>query len=113
MAGRLIAYDKNPGVRPIFHRRSIATTLVNCVLIVTKGEAQGACGIDQLCGGLQAAIEGGVHAMHSIWETHKMEEEWEFLLIDARNAFNESDTPRMAVRSTVLLQLLPTSCTLG
>ena len=38
-----------------------------------------------------------------------MEEEWEFLLIDARNAFNESDTPRMAVRSTVLLQLLPTS----
>ena len=26
--------------------------------------------------------------MHSIWETHKMEEEWGFLLIDARNAFN-------------------------
>ena len=29
--------------------------------------------------------------MHSIWEIHKMEEEWGFLRIDARNAFNEID----------------------
>ena len=48
--------------------------LAKCVLSVAKGEAQEACGIDQLCGGLQAGIEGG-HTMHSFWETHKMEEE--------------------------------------
>ena len=52
--------------------------IAKCVLSVAKGEAQLACGIDQLCEGLQAGIEGGVHALHSIWETQKMEEEWRF-----------------------------------
>ena len=31
---------------------------------------------------MQAGIEGGVHA-------HKMEEEWDFFLIDAHNTLNE------------------------
>ena len=48
-------------------RRSLATTLAKCVLSVAKGEAQEACGIDQVCGGLQAGIESGVHAIHSLW----------------------------------------------
>ena len=52
---------------------------------MAKGEAQEASGIDQLYGRLQ----GGVHAMRSTCETHKMEVEWGFLLIDTRNAFNE------------------------
>ena len=33
------------------------------------------------------AIEGGVHAMQSLWNIRMMEEVWEFLLIDARSAF--------------------------
>ena len=56
---------------------------------MAKVEAQEACGMDQLCGRLQAGKEGGVHAMHSTLETHKTEEEWGFLLIDARNFFSE------------------------
>ena len=99
MAGRLIALDKNPGVRPIAIGEVLRRLIAKCVLSVAKGEAQEACGIDQLCGGLQAGIEGGVHAMHSMWETHKMEEEWGFLLIDARNAFNE-------VNRTVMLWVI-------
>ena len=58
--------------------------LAKCVLSVANGEAQDACGIDYLCEGLQADIECGIHAMYSIRETHKVEEEWGFLLIDAR-----------------------------
>ena len=56
-------------------------------------QAQEAWGIDQLCGELQAGIVSGIHAiaMHSIWETHRMEENLVFLLIDTRNAFNEID----------------------
>ena len=68
---------------PFCHWRSISTA--KCVLSGAKGRAQEACGIDQLRGGLQAGIEGDVHAMHSLWETHKMEEEWGILLIDANN----------------------------
>ena len=89
MAGHLIALDKNPGIRPIGIGEVLRRLLAKCVLSVAKGEAQEACGIDQLCGGLQAGIEGAVHVMHSIWDAHKMEEDWGFLLIDARNAFNE------------------------
>ena len=57
---------------------------------MAKREAQVAYGIDQLCEGLQADIDGGINAIHSMWETHqKMEEEWGFLFIDARNSFDE------------------------
>jgi hypothetical protein len=38
---------------------------------------------------LESGIEGAIHAMQHMWELHKAEEEWGFLLIDARNAFNE------------------------
>ena len=71
--------------------------IAKCVLSVAIGEVQEACGIDQLCGELQAGIEGGVHARHSMWETHKMGEEWGFLLIDARNACSEFDRTVMLV----------------
>ena len=57
---------------------------------MAKGEVQEVwCGIDLICGGLQAGIEGCVHAMDSLWETHKMEKEWGFLLIDVYKAYIE------------------------
>ena len=43
---------------------------------------------------LGAKIEGGVHAMKTMWDTVKEEEEMGFLLIDARNAFNEGNRTR-------------------
>ena len=51
MAGRLIALVKNPGVRPIAIGEVLRRLFAKCVLSVVKG--------------LQAGIEGGVHAMHS------------------------------------------------
>jgi hypothetical protein len=38
---------------------------------------------------VQACVEVGVHALRLIWELHDQEEEWGFVLVDARNAFNE------------------------
>ena len=52
MAGRLIAIDKSPEVRPL----PLFIGEAKCVLSVSKGEAQEACGIDQLCGELQAVL---------------------------------------------------------
>ena len=51
MAGRLIALEKNPGIRHIAMEKYCDDSLL---ISVAKGEAQETCGIDQLCGGLQA-----------------------------------------------------------
>jgi hypothetical protein len=62
--------------------------LAKCVLVESASEATEACGTDQLCAGLKSGIEGAVHASADMWEEHKQEEDYGFLLIDAKNAFN-------------------------
>ena len=62
--------------------------MAKCLLRVAGPEAKAACGTTQLAGGLEAGIEGAIHAMRVLWEEHKTEEDWGFLLIDMRNAFN-------------------------
>jgi len=91
MSSRLVAIDKNPGVRPVGIGDAICRFIAKCVLEVTKGEAVLACGSDQLCAGLQNGCEAGIHAMRKLFEDMKQEEFWGFLLIDARNAFNEGN----------------------
>ena len=95
MAGRLLALDKCPGVRPIGIGETWRRAIAKCVLRVAGREASHACGADQLCAGLPAGIEGAVHAMQHEWDIHHMEEDWGFLLIDARNAFNELNRTAM------------------
>ena len=50
---------------------------------------------------MEAGIEGAIHAIYVLWEEHHTEEDWGFLLIDARNAFNEENWTAMlwAVRN--------------
>jgi hypothetical protein len=98
-AGRLVALDKCPGIRPIGVGETWSRLFAKCVLFVARSEAKEACGVDQLCGGLEAGIEGGIHAMRSLWKAHAEEEKWGFLLVDAGNAFNEGN--RMAMLWTV------------
>ena len=95
LIGRLLGMNKFPGVRPLGCGKAWQKLLAKCVLAVTMTEAELECGIDQLCGGLRAGIEGGVHAMRTIWESMKEEEEIGFLLIDARNAFNKDNQTNM------------------
>jgi hypothetical protein len=47
--------------------------------------------VDQLCAGLEAGIEGGIHAVELLWESMKDKDKWGFLLIDAKNAFNKGN----------------------
>ena len=69
--------------------------LEKCVLALTGAEAKEACGMEQLYGGLEAGIEGGIHTVRLLWEHHAQEENWGFLLIDTHNAFNEDNRTSM------------------
>ena len=62
--------------------------MVKSVLRGTGQEAKAACGIEQLAGDIEARREGGIHAMRLLWAHNSQEEDWGFLLIDARNTFN-------------------------
>ena len=69
--------------------------MAKCLLKVAGSEAKSACGTTQLAGGLEARIEGAIHTMRVLWEEHRKEEDWGFLLIDPRNAFNEENRTAM------------------
>ena len=91
MSGRLIVLDKQPGIRPVGVGETWRRMMAKFLLRVAGTEAKAACGTTQLVGGLEAGIEGVIHAMRLLWEERKTEEDWGFLLIDAPNAFNEEN----------------------
>ena len=87
--GRLIGLNKCHEVRLVGVGENWCRMLVKCVLAVTGSEAKEACGTEQLCDGLEAGIEGGIHVVLIMLQQHSQEENWWFLLIDAHNTFNE------------------------
>ena len=44
--------------------------LAKCVLVVTGVEAKEACRMEELCGGLEAGIEVGIHTVRLLWKNH-------------------------------------------
>ena len=85
LACRLIALDKNPGVRPIgigeIPRRIIAKAAIS----VTRNDILDAAGSVQLCAGHIAGAEAAIHAVR---EHFQQEGTDAVLLVDASNAFN-------------------------
>lgn len=68
MANRLVALDKNPGVRPVGIGEITRRLMAKCVIAVTGEECTLACGNFNLCAGLSAGIEGACHVMHDFWD---------------------------------------------
>ena len=66
MACRLVALDKQPGVRPLGIGEIFRRLLAKCVLSVIGTQATVACGNFNLCAGLSAGIEGAVHALQEV-----------------------------------------------
>ena len=52
-------------------------------------EATNACHYDQICAGLKAGVDGDVHKVQAIWDANLYMEDWRFLMVDAKKAFNE------------------------
>ena len=91
----MIALDKQPGYRTFGVGETWQQIMAKCLLRVAGPEAKADCRTTQLKGGVEAGIEGAIHAMRVLWEEHKQEEDWGFLLIDARNTFNEENRTAM------------------
>ena len=85
LACRLIALDKNPGVRPIGISDTARRIIAKALLSIVGPDIQDASGCQQLCGGQIAGIEAAVHATRSAFESDDCEA---VLLVDASNAFN-------------------------
>ena len=67
MSGRLIALDNSPGIRPVGIGKKWRRLLAKCLLRVSGQEAKTACRTDQLAGGVEAGIEGAIHAARLQW----------------------------------------------
>jgi hypothetical protein len=87
MSGHLLGLNKLPGVQPVgvgevWHH-------------LAGEEAKEACGIVQLCAGLEAGIKGGIHMITKLWQQMKEDNDWGFLLIDVSDAFSEMNWTAM------------------
>ena len=91
MSDRMIALDKQPGVRPVGVGETWRHLMAKCVLRVKVQESKSAHEMKQLAGGVEGGIEGGIHDMRLLWAKHSQEEDWVFLLVDAQNTLNEEN----------------------
>ena len=76
------------GIRPIGIGDIFCRAAATVVVVVVSLSAITSCDADQLCAGLKAGVESGVHAVSGLWAEMDKEEEQGFLLIDAENVFN-------------------------
>ena len=65
MANRLVALDKQPGTRPVGIGEIYRRLWAKCLLKAIGTQATTACSNFNLCAGLQAGIEGAVHAVRA------------------------------------------------
>ena len=80
---RLIALNKNPGVRPIGIGETSRRIMAKAALRIMRDDIQDAAGTVQLSAGQIAGVEAAVHAVRKF-----QLDETEAVLIDASNAFN-------------------------
>ena len=89
MSGRLIVLGKQPGVCPVRVRKSWRRIFDKIVIKVTGSEYTMACQDDQLYARIKAVIDGTFHRVQYFWNKKSTTEDWGFLLVDTKNAFNE------------------------
>ena len=85
LACRLIALDKNPGVRPIGVGEVVRRIIAKAVLSIVSTDIQQAAGPLQLCAGHTSGVEAAIHSMSTVFAEEKSEG---ILLVDTSNAFN-------------------------
>ena len=70
MAGRLIALNKNPGVRPIGIGETLRRIIAKAILPITKADVQSVAGTLQLCTEQISGVEAAIHSVRNLWSIH-------------------------------------------
>ena len=73
LACRLIALDKNPGIRPIGIGETSHQIISKAILFMVKTDILEAAGNLQLCAGQEAGCETAVHAMQSLFHSSTLD----------------------------------------
>ena len=71
MANCMVAFDKCPGVHPLGIGEILRRLIAKMVIEACGGEVRLNCGVANLCTGLQAGIEGGIHAADVLFKEHQ------------------------------------------
>ena len=87
VAGRLIALDKNPGVRPIGVGEVARRIICKAILTILNFDILEAVGPSQLCAGQDSGCEAAVHTIRHLHSDPSIEG---LLFVDASNAFNRA-----------------------
>ena len=98
-ACRSIPLDKCPGLRPIGIGEVLRRIMGKAVMQILKEDILNVTGYDQLCSGLEAGCEAGVHAVNDLFneaDTHG------FIQVDATNAFNTINRKVLLHNSKIL-----------
>ena len=85
LACRLIALNKNPGIRPISVGEIVRHIIAKAVLSIVGTDIQQAAGPLQLCAGHTSGVEAAIHSMSTVFAEEKSEG---ILFADTSNAFN-------------------------
>ena len=85
VACRLIALDKQPGVRPIGVGETVRRIVNKAIAEVLRDDIQDAAGSLQLCAGQLSGCEAAMHSMYEVFQSSETEAA---ILVDASNAFN-------------------------
>ena len=74
LASRLVALDKQPGVRPIGIGDTARRIIAKAVLTIVGSDVQEATGCRQMCGGQISGIEAAVHTARFAFELEENEQ---------------------------------------
>ena len=86
--GRLIAIDKQPGVRPVVVGEMWRRIFAKIVLKFIGPEATIAFQDDHMYAALKAVIDSAIRGVQAPWDETLTTENWGFLLVDAKNTFD-------------------------
>ena len=105
VAGRLIALDKCPGIRPIGIGETLRRIIAHAISYVLREDIKTAAGPLQLCAGQESGCEAAIHAIKEIVDQPTNDA---VLLVDASNAFNNLNRETAMRNISVLCPSLAT-----